>query len=135
MQANLSTKSTFTWLAQRISALFLVYFLFTHIDFNHLIAWTADDYGWTGLINFSFVQARLQDGSVFWKVFYFLFVPICVFHAMNGLWGIVADYRPSDRLAKFLQAVLVLIGLALVYFGVATLFNLFKIGTGGANAV
>jgi len=134
MQAYHSTYSTFTWLAQRITALFLVYFLFTHIDFNHLIQWAQGEYGWTGLIDFSFVRARLQSGSVFWMIFYFLFIPVCVFHAMNGLWGIIADYRPSPRLGKFLQVVLILIGLALTYFGASTMINLFQIGTGGTNA-
>ena len=81
----------------------------------------------------SVLRLGLQAGSVFWTVFYFLFIPICVFHAMNGIWGIIADYRPSDRLAVFLQAVFVLIGLALVYFGVITMYNLLQIGTGGAN--
>lgn len=131
MQVNLSTKSTFTWLAQRISAIFLVYFLFTHVNFNHLISWGAGDFGWKGLIDFSFVQQRLTSGNLFWQIFYFSFIPICVFHAVNGLWGVIADYRPPDRVAKFLQAVLVLIGLALVYFGISTMFNLF--GMGGGN--
>jgi len=131
MQVNLSTKSTFTWLAQRISAIFLVYFLFTHVNFNHLVSWEMGEYGWRGLIDFQFVQNRLASGNIFWQIFYFSFIPVCVFHAVNGLWGIVADYRPPVRVALFLQAVLVLIGLALTYFGVSTMFNLF--GKGGGN--
>jgi len=101
MPTHISTRSTFTWLAQRISALFLVFFLFTHINFNHLIKWQTGEHGWRGLIEFGFVQARLTSGSIFWSIFYFLFIPICVFHALNGLWGILADYRPGPRLAAF----------------------------------
>jgi succinate dehydrogenase hydrophobic anchor subunit len=133
MQEKISTKSTFTWLAQRISALFLVIFLFTHVNFNHLIDWQAGEHGWRGLIDFMFVRERLLSGTLFWKVFYFSFIPICVFHAVNGLWGIIADYRPSGRVAIFLQAVLMLIALALIYFGLSTIFNLFGLGTGGSN--
>lgn len=131
MQANLSTKSTFTWLAQRISAIFLVFFLCTHINFNHLIAWELGEHGYSGLINFQFVQSRLASGSTLWSIFYFAFIPICVFHAINGLWGVIADYRPPELIAKFLQAVIVLIGFALTFFGASTMFNLF--GNGGIN--
>jgi len=113
-----SSRSTMTWLLQRISAIMLVVFLFTHMNVNHLSLGER-------IIDFSLVNARLS-GSLVWKVFYILFVPCCVFHAMNGLWGIIADYRPSDMVRRVAIALLWLVGLALTYFGADTLINLFK---------
>lgn len=76
------------------------------------------------LIDFSLVNARLA-GSICWKIFYILFVPCCVFHAMNGLWGILADYRPSRLFRRIVVILLWIVGLALTYIGADTLINLF----------
>lgn len=117
MAEDRTTRSTLTWLLQRITGLFLVVFLFTHINVNHLALGDR-------IIDFSLVNTRLA-GSLGWKIFYILFVPCCVFHAMNGLWGILADYRPSETFRKLAMAALWLIGLALTYIGADTLINLF----------
>jgi succinate dehydrogenase hydrophobic membrane anchor protein len=111
-------RSLVTWLLQRITGIMLVVFLFLHINFNHL---TLGD----RIIDFTLVNERLA-GSFGWKLFYLLFVPSCVYHAMNGLWGILADYRPSVGFRKLSIAVLWLLGLALSYIGADTLFNLFR---------
>ena len=113
-----SSRSALTWFLQRITGIMLVVFLFTHISVNHLTLGER-------IIDFSLVNSRLA-GSVWWKIFYILFVPSCVFHAMNGLWGIFIDYRPSETLRILVTAVLWLLGLALTYFGADTLINLFE---------
>ncbi len=113
------TRSALTWVLQRVTGVLLVVFLFTHINVNHLSLGGR-------IIDFSLVNARLA-GSFGWKIFYLLFVPSCVFHAMNGLWGILADYRPSDVVRRAAMAVLWLVGLALTYVGADTLFNLFDV--------
>jgi succinate dehydrogenase hydrophobic anchor subunit len=111
------TRITWTWLLQRITGLVLVAFLFTHISVNHLFLGER-------IIDFSLVNERLA-GSTGWRAFYILFVPSCVFHAMNGLWGILADHRPADTLRGLALAVLWLVGLALTYIGADTLIHLF----------
>lgn len=113
------TRSTWTWLFQRVTGISLVVFLFTHMNFNHLLLGDR-------LIDFSLVNARLA-GSLWWKIFYLLFVPSCVYHAMNGLWGILADYRPSVAFRRIAIICLWLFGLALIYVGADTLINLFEV--------
>jgi succinate dehydrogenase hydrophobic membrane anchor protein len=117
MNANSSGRSGITWLAQRITGVLLAVFLFTHINVNHLTLGEK-------FIDFSLVNQRL-GGSAGWKIFYLLFVPSCVFHAMNGLWGIIADYRPSENVRRMSIAALWLLGFALTWIGADTLINLF----------
>ncbi len=118
MKTMPSSRSALTWLLQRITGLMLAVFMLTHLNVNHL---TLGD----RLIDFSLVNTRLA-GSMGWKIFYLLFVPSCVFHAMNGLWGVLVDFRPSDMTRRVFMAALWLIGLALTYFGADTLMHLFK---------
>jgi succinate dehydrogenase/fumarate reductase cytochrome b subunit len=96
----------------------LAVFLFTHMNINHLTLGS-------NIIDFSLVNTRLA-GSLGWKIFYIMFVPCCAFHAMNGLWGILIDYRPSEMVRRASMAALWLIGLGLTYIGADTLINLFK---------
>jgi len=118
MDVSTSSRSTLTWFLQRITGLLLVVFLFTHMNINHLSLGER-------IIDFSLVNSRLA-GSFGWKIFYIMFVPACAFHAMNGLWGILIDYRPSAMIRNVSQAALWLIGLALTYIGADTLINLFE---------
>jgi succinate dehydrogenase hydrophobic anchor subunit len=118
MADKTAVRSALTWLLQRVTGLLLVVFLFTHINVNHLALGER-------MIDFSLVNTRLA-GSVGWQIFYILFVPSCVFHAMNGLWGILADYRPSDMFRRLAKAALWLVGLALTYIGADTLIKLFE---------
>ncbi len=111
-------RSALTWLFQRITGILLVVFLFTHISLNHLLSGDR-------IIDFALVNERLS-GSFGWKLFYVLFVPSCVYHAMNGLWGILADYRPSVEFRKLAIAALLLLGFALTFIGADTLLNLFR---------
>jgi succinate dehydrogenase hydrophobic anchor subunit len=113
-------QSVLSWLVQRISGLFLAFFLVTHLNIHHLF----HDITTEGIIDFSSVQANLAS-SVWWKIYYFLFVPFVVFHALNGLWAILADYRPSGSLAVVLKALFWVVGLALTFVGALTLINLF----------
>lgn len=119
MNAPITNRGTLTWLLQRISGLFLVVFLFTHMNINHLTLGER-------LIDFTLVNERLA-GSTGWKIFYILFVPCAAFHAANGLWGIIADYRPSDSVRRVALGALFLMGLALTYFGADTLIHLFQV--------
>ena len=117
MNGSTAVRGRFTWFFQRVSGILLVVFLFTHMNINHLTLGER-------LIDFSLVNARLAE-SIGWRIFYILFVPCCVFHAMNGLWGILADYRPSRSFRRIVVTVLWIVGLALTYIGADTLINLF----------
>ncbi len=120
MTDKASGQGTLGWFLQRISGIFLAFFLITHLNVHHLF----HDITTSGLINFGSVQENLSS-SFWWQVFYFLFVPFVVFHALNGIWAIIADYRPSGNAAIFLRAIFWIVGLVLIVIGAMTLINLF----------
>jgi succinate dehydrogenase hydrophobic anchor subunit len=120
MAEKVSNQSLLTWLLQRLSGIFLAFFLFTHIDVQHFLHRK-------GLIDFAEVNARLA-GSIWWKIYYIFFVPFCVFHAMNGIWAILQDYRPSGGFTVATKLVFWIIGIILCVVGAMTLNNLFAVG-------
>ena len=103
-----STPGTASWLLQRVSGLFLAYGLAVHLWAVHVVD--------SGRLTWDVVTMRLQDGSS-WSVYYALFVPAVVLHALNGVWGIVLDFDPPRRLRPTLRAVFWLGGLALMVYG------------------
>ena len=121
MAEKVPGQSVYAWFFQRISGLFLAFFLVTHLNVHHLF----HDITKHGIINFNSVSENLASNSIFWKVFYFLFIPFVVFHAMNGLWQIVADFRPSGGTSPPIKILLWLLGIALVVIGAMTLNNFF----------
>ena len=120
MVEKAGNQSVLSWFLQRISGLFLAFFLITHLNVHHLF----HDITTEGIIDFSSVQANLAS-SVWWQVYYFLFVPLIAFHAMNGIWAIIADYRPSGGLAMTLKILFWVVGFVLTAVGALTLINLF----------
>jgi len=120
MAERVSNKSLITWFLQRISGLFLGFFLITHLNVHHLF----HDISSHGIIDFESVHANLSS-SAWWKVYYFLFVPLIVFHGLNGLWQIIADLRLSPGAATIIKILLWLLGIILVVTATLTLNNLF----------
>jgi succinate dehydrogenase hydrophobic anchor subunit len=120
MAEKVSTQPALTWFLQRISGILLAFFLLTHLNVHHLF----HDITTHGIINFDAVRENLAS-SFWWKVYYFTFVPFVVFHAMNGFWQIIADFRVSSGLAKFIKIVFWLISIVLILTAIWTLKNLF----------
>jgi succinate dehydrogenase hydrophobic anchor subunit len=120
MAEKVSNQSLWTWLFQRLSGLFLAFFLVTHLNVHHLF----HDITEVGIINFAAVQSNLAS-SVWWQVYYILFIPFVVFHALNGLWAIMADYRVSPGMTVFLKTLFWIVGIILIVVGTLTLINLF----------
>ncbi len=120
MDAKLSNQSALTWFLQRITGLFLGFFLITHINVQHLF----HDITIHGLINFESVRENLASSNL-WKVFYFLFVPMVIYHALNGIWQIIADFRISRGAAILIKALFWILGALLTVIGALTLNNLF----------
>lgn len=105
------------WLLQRVSGLFLAYALLVHLWAVHYVE--------SGRLSWATITARLQ-GSGPWTVYYLLFIPAAVYHAGNGLWGIVADHDPPPRLRAALLAAFWVAGVGLVvygYFGIRPLLG------------
>lgn len=109
------------WLLQRVSGLFLTYALAVHLWTVHVVE--ADRLTWAT------ITARLGD-STNWTLYYALFVPAVIYHALNGVWGIVLDYAPGPAARRTVGAGLWAVGLGLLvwgYFGLQPLIA----GAGG----
>ncbi|MBI4081217.1 MAG: hypothetical protein HY423_01270 [Candidatus Lambdaproteobacteria bacterium] len=105
------------WLLQRVSGIFLAYALVVHLWTVHVV--NVDRLTWAT------ISARLQDGTL-WTVYYLLFVPAVVYHALNGVWGIALDYSPAPAARRGIALALWAAGLALLvygYFGLRPLFG------------
>ena len=97
------------WLWQRITGIFLAFFVIVHINVLH--------FGEKQLIDFKLVSERLQS-SVLWVIFYIIFVAVVFFHGLNGLWQIIHDYRPGLGAQKTIKAFLWVLGIIAVAYGI-----------------
>ena len=97
-----------SWLLQRLSGLFLVYALAVHLWTVHVVD--------SGRLNWEVITTRLQDGSS-WTIYYLLFIPAVVYHAFNGMWGIVLDYDPPAAWRRPLLGLFWIMGVVLLTYG------------------
>ncbi len=97
-----------SWLLQRVSGIFLVYAVIVHLWTVHYVH--GDQLAWEA------IRLRLQDGGS-WTLYYFLFIPAVLYHAFNGIWGIVLDYGPSPVIRRFCATGLWIGGLGLIAYG------------------
>jgi len=99
--------SAYGWLLQRITGIFLAFFLILHFQVLHFTArWKID---------FDLVTQRLE--STGWVIFYLIFVPAGLFHAFNGAWQVIHDYRPKSGTQKAVKSLLWILGIALSAYG------------------
>ncbi len=96
------------WVGQRLSGLFLAFFLCLHVVLLHFLR--------DGAIDAEGVIARLM-ASPLMVAFYAAFVVIVVFHGLNGFWGIALDYAPNDGLRRGIKWTLVIVGTIGVLYG------------------
>ena len=112
-----TARGVLVWLLQRITGLFLAFFLIIHLQVMHFSEGSLR-------IDFETVTQRLQS-STYWGIFYILFVPSVVFHGLNGIWGILMDFQPGPKSRKAYLTILWLIGIGLVLYGTWGLVPLF----------
>jgi succinate dehydrogenase hydrophobic membrane anchor protein len=105
--------SFYRWLLQRLTGIFLVLFLILHIITLHFSGHSSFDY--------QAVQGRFQDP--FWFIFYFLFLPNTLFHGLNGLYGIIEDYKPSKGLKIILAIGLWGSGIVALIWGILVMLS------------
>ena len=89
------------WGGQRLSGLFLAFFLGLHVVLLHFLR--------DGAIDAEAVIARLMESPLM-VAFYAAFVVIVIFHGLNGFWGIALDYAPNDGLRRTIKWTLVIVG-------------------------
>jgi succinate dehydrogenase hydrophobic membrane anchor protein len=109
MAVQAKARGVLSWFFQRITAVLLVYFLGTHIVILHFIR--------KGTITFASVAEKFAANPVFYKIFYMVFIPSLLFHALNGAWSVFVDYNPSEKARKITAVIFWGIGLALTAFG------------------
>lgn len=97
-----------SWLLHRITGVILVVGLFYHFIFMHFIG--HDNYSYES------VMKRLSEPS--WKVFNIVFLFSALYHGFYGLNGLVAEYIRGVTLKRFFKIILVILPLALVFWGV-----------------
>jgi len=120
MTERVSNQSVLTWFLQRISGVLLAFFLITHLNVHHLF----HDITMHGIINFESVRDNLAS-SAWWRIYYIVFVPFVVFHALNGFWQILADFRLSNGASIFMKAIFWILGIVLIVLAIMTMINLF----------
>jgi succinate dehydrogenase hydrophobic membrane anchor protein len=107
MNEKISKSSAYGWLLQRITGIFLAFFLILHFQVLHFTKeWKLD---------FSVVTQRMN--STGWVIFYCIFVPVGLFHAFNGVWQVIHDYRPKAGTQAAVKTLLWILGIAISVWG------------------
>lgn len=97
-------KYSLAWLLHRLSAVYMAIFIFIQIYALYL--------GPAPGTYFKFIKSQLQQDP-WWIVLYLVFIPAVIFHAMNGIYGIITDYNLSEGITRSLFRLLFLIGIVL----------------------
>lgn len=100
------------WFLQRFTGIILSACLITHVVVIHFLGGEV--------IDFKSVVARIQS-SAFWSVFYIVFLTSTLFHALNGVYEIIEDYKPPRWLRISVIVIFWLAGLMATYWGIMTL--------------
>lgn len=108
-----STAHVFGWFLQRISALFLVIGMIVHFWVLHYFVDKP--------LSFEKVAARLTAPG--WAIFDSLLLLAVIYHALNGIWNILADYNPAPGLRRVYGWGLFLLGAATFIWGLITLIS------------
>ncbi|MBF8251646.1 MAG: sdhD [Deltaproteobacteria bacterium] len=72
------------WFFQRVTAIFLILGMAVHI----LVLPLGEE-----RLTYSLVSGRLSHMG--WIVFDLLLLLSCIYHGLNGIWGVILDYNPK----------------------------------------
>lgn len=101
---------SFMWIVQAVSGFGLTALLTLHMVANHFVVEG-------GLRTYQDVLAYLSHPTVF--ILEIIFLLVVVPHAFLGLRAILIDLGPRPRTARFLDAVFVVLGTAMLLYGIA----------------
>ncbi|MFH1226326.1 MAG: succinate dehydrogenase, hydrophobic membrane anchor protein [Planctomycetota bacterium] len=102
------------WFLQRFSGIILAACLMTHVIVIHL---TGGE-----VIDFKSVLVRIHS-SIFWTIFYVIFLSNTLFHALNGVYEVIEDYKPPRWLKLFIKVLFWFAGIVSLYWGLFTLWE------------
>lgn len=101
------------WLLQRISAVLLLGLAFSHFGIQHF----TSDAVTTGL------TVAHRANNPWWQGYYIVFVVLALYHGVNGLVGIIRDYRPRPIIRGIIELVLWSIALYFAVVGCRNFLN------------
>jgi succinate dehydrogenase hydrophobic anchor subunit len=110
-ESKVSDFSSLRWFLQRTTAVILLACLVIHVLTLHF---TKEP------ITFQFVINRVQD-SLFWGSFYLVFLSTTLFHGLNGTYGVIMDYAPSNIIKNLTLWSFWIIGILSFFWGVRVL--------------
>lgn len=116
--------NTYLWLAQLVTGGLIVVFGGTHMVLLHM----DNVLGFFGVaVNEPVSWASMADRAVqgFWLAFYIVFLGLVVYHALNGLRGIILELNPPARLERAITGFIVLLGVAALVLGIYVPADLF----------
>jgi len=107
---NTEKRGLWSWLLQRITALLLVIGMAVHFFIFHFSPGRYASRYYEEIIH--------RFCTPGWITFHICLLALVVFHGLNGLWGIFADYCWSERTVRCVKRALWLTGLVLFGIGV-----------------
>jgi len=106
------------WLMQRISAVALIFLAFLHFGIQHF---TPDAVS-TGLT----VSARANNP--WWQAYYIVFVVLALYHGVNGVVGIIRDYKPRPLARGIIELLLWSLAAWFAIIGIKNFINPLPLG-------
>jgi len=97
-----------SWFFQRVTAVFLIFGMAVHILVLPL---------GVERLSFSLVSGRLSHMG--WIVFDLLLLLSCIYHGLNGIWGVILDY--NLRLSRFIGYTISAISFIFLVLGIAAI--------------
>ncbi len=99
------------WFLQRVSGAVLFVLLVIHFWITHYFP--------GGELSYQNVALRLSQPG--WKLVYLVFLVLCIYHGLNGLWIILQDYMRNDSLRLLIFGAIMIAGLFLLSIGMLTI--------------
>ncbi len=103
-----SGENTWLWLVKIFTGLLLIILITIHLIVNHLVAET-------GLLNYADVIAYYRNPLI--PIMEIFFLAAVVTHSLIGLRSIILDLKPSRRILKAIDWLLVVGGILVVLYG------------------
>ena len=96
------------WFFQRVTAIFLIFGMAVHIIVLPLGG---------ERLSYSMVSGRLFHAG--WILFDLLLLASCLYHGLNGIWGVILDY--NLRLSGFIGYTISAIAFIFLFLGIAAI--------------
>lgn len=115
-----SKAGAIAWLFQRFTAVVLFVILIYHFVFYHFIS--KGHYPWKEVVT------KMQ--SPWFNLLQFVFLLTALYHGLNGVWMVAEDYIHGKILRMIIFSLILLLGFALLFVGVLTIFKIQAVNIG-----